>query len=410
MAVMQHSIIFGGVDSADYGIYIGGEGTFNAPERAIEYKEIPGRNGAFALDLGYWNNIEVKYTAVNYEEDFATFSNRLRAFRNALASKKGYQRLEDTFHPDEYRMAVLSDGLEVKPIMYNTAAQFEIKFNCKPQRYLTNGETEITVSSGDTITNPTPYDASPLLEVEGYGTMTINGYTVDLRDAVMGYVELSSAKNVATSSFNEQFPNVYLDGDTITFNGATINWRLTPRSGYTFTSATCATVGTSIASTTVQGATSSAISLRTVFPLFTMTAGANTTQSHEVQVTMQGKQGSSVVSGRWTMEFRFTYTGSSRRFSFGSTVTQISNMAYVAYDTSQFGAVSVYSSVNLLGHPTFIDCDLGEVYKTENDKVISLNRYVDLGSDLPKLSTGANTATFDNTVTSFKIIPRWWIL
>lgn len=409
MAIFN-SLTFDGQNSLDNGVFITAESSYDAPERDIEEIEIAGRNGAFLLDKGRWKNIEVTYKAGAFGSNQTEFASKIRDFRNLMASRIGYKRLTDTYNPNEFRLGTFKDAFEVKPESANRHGEFGLIFNCKPQRYLTNGETEITVSSGDTITNPTPYDASPLLEVEGYGTMTINGYTVDLRDAVMGYVELSSVKNVATSSFNEQFPNVYLDGDTITFNGATINWRLTPRSGYTFTSATCATVGTSIASTTVQGTSSSAISLRTVFPLFTMTAGANTTQSHEVQVTMQGKQGSSVVSGRWTMEFRFTYTGSSRRFSFGSTVTQISNMAYVAYDTSQFGAVSVYSSVNLLGHPTFIDCDLGEVYKTENDKVISLNRYVDLGSDLPKLSTGANTVTFDNTVTSFKIIPRWWIL
>ena len=45
MAMMQ-SITFGGVNSADYGIYIGGEGVFNAPKREVEMIEIPGRNGA----------------------------------------------------------------------------------------------------------------------------------------------------------------------------------------------------------------------------------------------------------------------------------------------------------------------------------------------------------------------------
>ena len=52
MAIMRHSIIFGGVDSADYGIYISGEGVFNAPRRDVEMAAIPGRNGDLALDHG----------------------------------------------------------------------------------------------------------------------------------------------------------------------------------------------------------------------------------------------------------------------------------------------------------------------------------------------------------------------
>ena len=118
MAVMRHSITFGGVNSADYGIYIGGEGTFNAPERDVEMISIPGRDGAFALDKGRFENIEVKYTVINQEPDLATFSANLEDFRNAICSQRGYQRLEDTFHPDEYRMAVFADKFEVKPIEY----------------------------------------------------------------------------------------------------------------------------------------------------------------------------------------------------------------------------------------------------------------------------------------------------
>ena len=43
-------IIYGGVNSADYGIYITGEAVYNAPERDVEFVEVPGRNGALTLD------------------------------------------------------------------------------------------------------------------------------------------------------------------------------------------------------------------------------------------------------------------------------------------------------------------------------------------------------------------------
>ena len=44
----------------------------------------------------------------------------------------------------------------------------------------------------------------------------------------------------------------------------------------------------------------------------------------------------------------------------------------------------------------------------ENDEIIDLNGYIDLGSDLPTLGVGANTITFDNTFTQINVIPRWW--
>ena len=66
--------------------------------------------------------------------------------------------------------------------------------------------------------------------------------------------------------------------------------------------------------------------------------------------------------------------------------------------------------MSTLGNPTYIDCELGEVYKIENGSLISLNRLTDLGSNLPVLSPGENEITFDNTFTSVEIIPHWWVV
>ena len=139
MAVMRHSIQFGNVDSADYGIYISGEGVFDAPERDVETVEIPGRNGTLPIDHGRYQNIEVKYPAFNYEPAYDDFAQNLADFRNALCSQRGYQRLTDSFHPDEYRYAMFKDGLEIEPIKYNTASEFDLVFDCKPQRFLNSG-------------------------------------------------------------------------------------------------------------------------------------------------------------------------------------------------------------------------------------------------------------------------------
>ena len=70
----------------------------------------------------------------------------------------------------------------------------------------------------------------------------------------------------------------------------------------------------------------------------------------------------------------------------------------------------IHSTATAYGHPTIIDCDLGEAYTENNGNVSSLNAYIDLGSDLPVLAPGANTFTVDNTITSLKVIPRWFIL
>ena len=183
-------LIFGGVDSSDYGIYITGEAVYNAPEREVEFIDIPGRNGSLAMDKGRYNNITVTYPAGAFGKNQEDFREALSAFRNAILSQKGYQRLEDTYHPEEYRLGVYAAGLEVSPASRGKAGQFDLSFVCKPQRFLSIGDYPIPVDSGDILQNPTVFDSSPLLEVDGYGTVSFNGFDIELDDSPLGVVDL----------------------------------------------------------------------------------------------------------------------------------------------------------------------------------------------------------------------------
>ena len=73
------------------------------------------------------------------------------------------------------------------------------------------------------------------------------------------------------------------------------------------------------------------------------------------------------------------------------------------YSTTIYG-----DSSQIITDPIFIDCDLGEAYIIDNGVYRSLNQYIDLGSQLPKLASGSNTVTFDNTITQLKVTPRYW--
>ena len=234
-------IEFGGVKSSDYGIYVSGEGTFNAPERDVELIEIPGRNGEFSLDKGRFKNITVTYPVFNYETNLTDFRTRLRDFCNALKSKIGYQRLEDTFHPDEYRMATFVDMIDVNPVMYNTASTFKLVFDCKPQRFLKSGEEEITITSGDELDNPSPFEALPLIEVVGVGSLTVGNITVTITgestqdifidsDIMEAYEDDNGAiisRNDRISLSGMNFPTLGTDTG-ITYTGLT-SVKVTPR-------------------------------------------------------------------------------------------------------------------------------------------------------------------------------------
>lgn len=135
----MNSFIFGNINSANYGVWLTGSGTFSAPERDVEFVSVPGRNGDLIIDNGRWNNVEVTYPA-NIPNHF---NDKFPAFRAAMCRQRGYQRLEDTYHKDEYRLAAFVDGLEPDMIPLNKGGEFDITFNCKPQRFLKAGDKPI---------------------------------------------------------------------------------------------------------------------------------------------------------------------------------------------------------------------------------------------------------------------------
>lgn len=205
---------FDGESSKNYSVYITGEAVYNAPEREVEIISIPGRNGSFALDKGRFENIEVTYPAGIFADNELDFARAVSNLRNYLCSKKGYCRLTDDYNPDEYRLAIYKSGLEVKPAQLK-AGEFEIIFECKPQRYLMSGETPMEITSGENILNPTLFDASPLLAVKGYGTIYMNSQEIVLDPKFVGYVQLagSGKPQINYSSV------LLMDGDTITVSG-----------------------------------------------------------------------------------------------------------------------------------------------------------------------------------------------
>lgn len=175
MGLLNH-LTYDGVDSSDFGVFISGEGVFDAPARRGEMISIPGRNGSLFMDEGVFENITVEYPAfigTGYEELFRT---KLGDLRSALSSRGNYKRLTDTYHTDEFRLGVFREGLEVDPQHITRAGGFTMKFDCKPQRFLVSGEEPQIFTTNGTITNPTDFESSPIIKVTGNGTVAIGPY------------------------------------------------------------------------------------------------------------------------------------------------------------------------------------------------------------------------------------------
>ena len=173
---MINYITYAGTSLRSFNLYVNGRGTYDAPAKSYSMIKIPGRSGDLALNDKRFENIDVKYPVSFIDPDFESNFYNLRAF---LYSKDGYQRLEDTYHPDEYRMGIVKSNLEVEMDMLNHFGTFDLVFHCKPQRFLKSGETYTSFNVGtSTFTNPTRFDAQPMIMVFGYGTLGINNQSI----------------------------------------------------------------------------------------------------------------------------------------------------------------------------------------------------------------------------------------
>lgn len=418
MAIAQTGAIykaltFDGTSSRNYGVYITGEAVYNAPERAVEMITIPGRNGAFALDKGHFENIEVSYPAGIFADTEADFAQAVSDFRNFLCSKRGYCKLSDEYNSGEYRMAIYKSGLEVTPTMLR-AGEFTITFECKPQRFLTSGDTASAVTSGGTLTNPTLFPSSPLLEVSGYGDITIGGGTMTVSNAQIGNVQAySGGGNTLSTSFTFTIDNQFANtGDTMTFpkDGAIFRTTWVPVSGYIYDSYVSGTVGGGFYDAGIDNGAARMFdyrlyaynnpSLRTFNYGTSKTVSQTDTYTFELEDYTPAETGSIAIS--------LAYNGTT---SFTLTVTETlpTHMTELVSDRSiEIKTVTLNSTKLAAGTSTFIDLAIGEAYKISGGDMVSVNNLVSIPAELPTLPSGNSTVTFDNTFSTVKVAPRWW--
>ena len=171
--------IFDNICSSDFGVWINGGGTYNAPKRQYTTISVPGRNGSLTIANNAFEEIEHAYNAFIAED----FDENIAEFRNELMSRTGHCILRDTYHPDEFYRARFMNGLDVSVAPAARGGSFTLSFMRDPRRFLVSGEMVNKLEDGDTIYNPTKYASKPLIEVTGYGTITIGDTTIIIANA-----------------------------------------------------------------------------------------------------------------------------------------------------------------------------------------------------------------------------------
>lgn len=230
-------ITFNGVSSEHYGINVEREPDYEYPERDYEIVHVPGRNGDIVVDKGSYKNTTRSYNiAVGSVE--RNFTDMAKDILKWLHSSSGYARLEDSYEPDFFRLAMCKETGTVTNI-FGHAGRCTIKFNCKPQRFLKTGERNVTFTRTGSLVNPTGFEALPTIKVygNGDGVLSVGGDTVTISgidsflvlDSEVGDVYKNSQNMNSRVVFSNGFPTLKSGTNSVSFSGNITKVEVMPR-------------------------------------------------------------------------------------------------------------------------------------------------------------------------------------
>ena len=127
-----------------------------------------------------------------------------------------------------------------------------------------------------------------------------------------------------------------------------------------------------------------------------------------VEMQIEGQSGTVTNSGYFRVRVRYSGNKTLECDCYVDDIFTAGDYGIMAETANvSLPGILIQSTAPKFGHPTYIDCELGEAYALNDGVISSLNRYIALGSALPVLDVGANTITSDATITQLLITPRW---
>lgn len=203
---MRHILTYNGKSTLDFGVHISGEDTWRSAAPDLERTSIPGRSGDLVSFNKRYKNVEINY----HMGIIRDFDQNYSGFVNFILSNPGYHRLEDSYHPEVYRLAVMESDFDPEMSVLNRQGQFDVKFSCKPQTYLKSGEKPKEFTASGSIYNPTMFDALPLMRIYGEGELEIGLETIRVK-RVDNYIDIDCELEDAYKEFAGNNRNKFIE-------------------------------------------------------------------------------------------------------------------------------------------------------------------------------------------------------
>ena len=138
------------------------------PSRKMTTTPIPGSNRQVIEMEDAWESYEQVYKLFVGDGSQDSIQQGLSNVARILY-KTGWQVLIDDYEPDYYRLAYYAGPFDVDNKRTRVGI-FDAKFVCRPERFLVSGDIPVVIPSGEAITNPTAFNAKPLIKITGSGT------------------------------------------------------------------------------------------------------------------------------------------------------------------------------------------------------------------------------------------------
>lgn len=221
-----------GKSSDDVGVIVERYPSITIPTRKQEKISIPGRSGDLIIEQDAYENYTQRYDVyVSAERPRLTTVSHIVA---EWLMVKGYQRLEDSYWADTFRLACYKGSTSIENVL-NRFGRATIEFDCKPQRYYKSGDLPLILENGQQVANPSPFTAKPLLHISGSGAGTVSDGTNTLNltdcdditvdcDIMQIYRGTTNKNNVGAGAFLALGKE-----STITWTGGITAVTMTPR-------------------------------------------------------------------------------------------------------------------------------------------------------------------------------------
>lgn len=388
----QSNFIFGSFNSASQTwCYKLKPINFPTPEKDTVSYEVPGRSGDLLIDFGSYKNVELECEVCLEAGSGETFLTCYDKLRSTIMVQNGYQRLEDSLYPGEYRMARAVGIERSKSDTKNGTAV--ITFDAKPQRYLTSGESvALTVTQGTSSSVVTYGVAGNILHADFIASFisdpTAEYAVVDLGDINGTPYEL---KAYYTAQAPEPVRCQVASGD-VTVNGGGQGSYAPVQDGWWYRQDS---------GLTIDDHDHISTGYQAVFPIDCLLRW-------EVYDSTNHLLASSSNGGG-------TITPTSGVMDFAPLIDievpgAMSSRAAVLGD---YGIITLNTPATINGETitdVMIDCETLNVYTVINNVTYNLNPYATLEGEFILPGNASTDIDIEGGVISLKLTPRWWKL